>query len=354
MREFTLPGGIYNATPERIVFGWGSRAQAATEVRRVGGAAVVVTTAGRRRIAEEIVESTGVPVAGVIDYAVPQVPAEITKRAVEFARELDGSSILAIGGGSAVGLGKALALHLDLPVVNVPTTYSGSEMTGFCGMVIDGVKRMHMDRRMLARTVIYDPELAASLPASTSVTSALNALAHSVDALVASSAAPYIKAAAVESAVSLLRALPALAEASDAREVRTEVSDGGYLAGAALTGGYGVQHGLAHALGGTFGIEHSRAHAVLLPHVTRFLIERDPVAFEALAEFGDDAGAERMRKALDAVGVGSTIADLGISTSDHERITDLTMDELGKNPTPANVRRDDVLGILAHAQGKEA
>lgn len=355
MHDFVLPGGIYNATPERVVFGWGSAGQLAQEIERVGGQPLVVTTKGRRTLVDDLLVGAGLQDSTIIDVAVPQVPEEVTRGAIASAASTHARCLVAIGGGAAIGLAKAMALELDLPVVDVPTTYSGSEMTGFCGITIDGVKRMHMDRRMLARTVIYDPELAATLPISTSVTSALNALAHCVDALVTTTAAPYMRAAAEEGATALLRTLPRLTGTSNDRETRTHVMYGAYLAGAALTGGYGVQHGLAHALGGSFGIEHSAAHAVLLPYVTSFLAARWPRSFAFLVgEAGLDAGVTTMQGALRAVGVPRTLEQLGITENDHAWIADLTMDELEHNPAPVFVDRQDVLGILAAAQGTDA
>src|SRR5947209_6710024 len=116
---------------------------------------------------------------------VMHVPIETARAAREEAKRLEADCCVAIGGGSTIGLGKAIALESGLPIVAVPTTYAGSEMTPIYGLTEGGLKRTGRDRKVLPKTVIYDPALTVGLPAGLSVTSGFNAIAHAVEALYA-------------------------------------------------------------------------------------------------------------------------------------------------------------------------
>lgn len=300
--DFELPGGVYNATPPRIVFGAGSSARIAAEVERLGARhAVVVCTPGRAAMARAVAEGLGRACAGVLPEAVSQVPIELARAGRETVRGLGADCLVSVGGGAAVGLGKGIALELALPVIAVPTTYSGSEMTGFCGITIDGVKRMHQSLNMLASTVVYDPGLSAGLPLPVTAASAMNALAHCVDAVCVPTAAPWIRLAAAEGAAAVMRGLRRVLRAPSDVDARAELLYGAHLAGAALTGGFALQHGLAHTLGGSYGIEHGLSHALVLPHVAAYN-----------ARFAPELG--RIAAAIGVEDLGGAIFDLLLET----------------------------------------
>lgn len=182
---------VYDALPGRVVFGPGSLDQLAHEVDRLGRTrALVVSTPGHRHLAEDAAERLGERAAGIWDRAVMHVPIEAAEAARAEARRLAADVCVALGGGTPIGLAKAVALERGIPVVAVPTTYAGSEMTPLLGITEGGVKRTRRDLRMLPRTVIYDPELTFSLPAAVSGPSGMNAIAHSVEALYALNANP--------------------------------------------------------------------------------------------------------------------------------------------------------------------
>ena len=176
MRTFSTPGDVYNAVPPRVVFGVGASERIAEEVDRLGARrALVVSTPGRSGMAERVVNQLGARCIGLLPEAISQVPIELARRGQARAKEMGADCLVSVGGGASIGLGKGIALDLAVPVIAVPTTYSGSEMTGFCGITIDGVKRMHKSLRMLASTVVYDPVLSVSLPLDASAASAMNA-----------------------------------------------------------------------------------------------------------------------------------------------------------------------------------
>jgi alcohol dehydrogenase class IV len=339
-RAFALPGDVYNAVPPRVIFGAGSFAQVAEEVAHYGAQrAVVLSTPGRGKLAGRVADLLGARCAGILPEAISQVPIELTIRERERAQAMGADCLVSVGGGASIGLGKGIALGLPLPIVAIPTTYSGSEMTGFCGITIDGVKRMHTSLNMLAGTVIYDPELTLSLPLDVSAASAMNALAHCVDAIYVPTVSPMVALAAVEGARVLMEALPRVAHRPDDIYARTDLLYGAHLGGVALTGGFALQHGLAHVLGGTFGVSHGLSHALVLPHVAAYNARFAPDALKpltAVAEGGDIGGA--IFDLLVATGLPTSLAAIDFAESDLDRAAALTVEtDNGLNPGPVTL-----------------
>lgn len=349
-RSFALPGGVYNAIPPRIVFGAGTAAGIAGEVARLGAKrALVVSTPGRGAMANRVVEALGQACAGLLPEAVSQVPIELAVRGRQRAREMEADCLVSVGGGASIGLGKGIALELALPIVAIPTTYSGSEMTGFCGITIDGVKRMHESRNMLASTVIYDPELSLSLPLDVSGASAMNALAHCVDVVYVATASPLVVLAAAEGARAIGAGMRRVAADPANVEARAELLYGAFLGGAALTGGFALQHGLAHTLGGSFGVPHGLSHALVLPHVAAYNARYSP---EALGRITAAMGVEDLGAAIfDLLGtlrLPTRLRDLGIRDDQVAEIARITVEtDNGLNPGP--VTREAVAGITRAA-----
>ena len=160
MREF-----IHVGQPTRVVFGAGSLTHLEREIDLLGSKrALVLSTPDQAAQATMVADRLGARAAGVFARAVMHVPIETAREARDEARRLDADCAIAIGGGSTVGLGKAIALESGLPVLAVPTTYAGSEMTPIYGLTDGGVKKTGRDPRVLPKTVIYDPRLTLSLP----------------------------------------------------------------------------------------------------------------------------------------------------------------------------------------------
>lgn len=335
--DFETPGGVYNALPQRIVFGAGKAATIKPEVERLGAKRpLFLSTPGRKGLADRLSETMATQCAGVYAHAVSQVPIEMAREAVAYVGNHDVDCLVTVGGGASVGLGKAIALETGLPMIALPTTYSGSEMTGFCGITIDGVKRMHTSLNMLARTVIYDPELTMSLPMAISAQSGMNALAHCIEALYVSTASPVVASAAMTGIRAIATYFPVLVDTPEDSTARAGALYGAYLAGAALTGGFALHHGIAHVFGGTYGIPHSISHSIALPYVAAYNEAGGARGLAKVAEvFGTKTAASGIWQFAKGIGAPTCLADYGFSASDIDCCVELVIEtDNGLNPVP--------------------
>src|SRR5688572_12262849 len=190
---------VYTGQPSRVVFGAGSLAHLEREIDLLGAKrALVLSTPEQAEQAHAIAQRIGNRAAGVFTRAVMHVPIETAREAREVARRLYADCAIAIGGGSTTGLGKAIALESGLPILAIPTTYAGSEMTPIYGITEAGMKKTGRDARVLPRAVIYDPELTLGLPVAMSVTSGMNAIAHAAEGLYAQDGNPVMALMAEE------------------------------------------------------------------------------------------------------------------------------------------------------------
>jgi alcohol dehydrogenase class IV len=169
----------YNASPARVIFGSGSLQKLSEEIKRQKlSAPLLLSTPQQVQQAEALKAIVG-DVAGIFTEATMHTPTNVTDRALEYAKSVNADSVVSIGGGSTIGLGKALSIRTGLPHICIPTTYAGSEMTPILGETADGKKTTRSDPKILPGTVIYDVDLTLTLPASMSATSGVNAIAHS-------------------------------------------------------------------------------------------------------------------------------------------------------------------------------
>ena len=327
----------YEQLPVRVVFGAGSFDKLADEVSRLGlKRAMILSTPGQRRLAEEAQKRLGVATAGIHAEAVMHVPIETARAARETARRLAADCAVAIGGGSTIGLGKAIALDTGLPIIAIPTTYSGSEMTPIYGLTDNGVKRTGRDRKVLPRVVIYDPALTVGLPAKVSGPSGMNALAHCVEALYAQDANPITSLMAMQGVRALARALPILVKEPLNLEARGEALYGAYLAGSALGNvAMGIHHKLCHALGGAFNLPHAELHTVILPHAAHY--NRDAAA-EAMRIVAKSLGAADAAQGLydlaKKLGAPTSLKELGMPQDGIDRAAKLATENPYYNPRP--------------------
>lgn len=341
---------VYDALPMRVAFGSGALDRLPGELEHLGlDRVLVLCTPERKDLAERVAELVGTRAAGVFAEARMHVPVEVVAAAAEEAARLGADGYLAVGGGSTVGLGKALALRFGAPVVAVPTTYAGSEMTPIWGLTEDAQKRTGRDRAVLPRSVVYDPELTLSLPAPVSATSGLNALAHAVEALYAPDGSPVVAAMAEQGVRDLAAALPAIVADPHDRNARAAALQGAWLCGACLGATtMGLHHKLCHALGGTLDLPHAATHAIVLPHVAAFNLEAAPVAAAALGRaLGTDEPARGLADLADAVGAPRRLSELGVTADQLPQIVDAVLAHPYSNPRP--VGRAELEQLLAGA-----
>jgi alcohol dehydrogenase class IV len=344
---------VHSSQAQRVVFADGALARLGAEIDLLGATrALVLSTPQQRADAERIAEILGSRAAGVFDGAVMHVPIEAAREARQVAQRVGADCAVAIGGGSTTGLGKAIALESGLPILAIPTTYAGSEMTPIYGVTERGVKKTGRDWRVLPRTVIYDPELTATLPLGASVTSGINAIAHAAEALYASDATPITDLLSQEGIAALGRALPALVAQRDADSVRTARGDalyGAWLCGAVLGQvGMGLHHKLCHTLGGSFNLPHAQTHTVMLPHALAYNAAAAPIAMQRIAKALN--GASAAQAAFDlarAYGAPTALRELGMQASDLDRACELALQDRYPNPRP--LERDAIRRLLQDA-----
>jgi maleylacetate reductase len=265
-----------------------------------------------------------------------EVPSDRIAEAVASTAGAD--SILAVGGGSAIDLAKAISAETGLPLVSVPTTYSGAEWTPSFGIRAP-------DRRMKGggsgaklAGIVYDPELTLDLPRPETVGTAMNALDHTAEAL-------YVKGRNAEGDREALAGarligewLPRVVETPHDLQARRGLLEGAMHAGAALaSAGLGLAHAMAQALGGRFGLQHGAMNAITLPPALRF---NEPVAGAEIARFGAALGTDdpigRVQE-LALLGGYKRLRDQGVPENELAEVAEAAAGRPGAraNPRPA-------------------
>ncbi len=332
MRAFT-----HNALPGRVVFGTGSLAKLSEEIERLGARrALVLCTPQQREQAQDVAARLGTRCAGIFDQAVMHVPIETARAARAEARRLDADCAVAVGGGSTTGLGKAIALESSLPILAIPTTYAGSEMTPIYGITEGGLKKTGRDSRVLPRTVIYDPTLTLGLPTGLSATSGMNAIAHAVEGLYAEDANPITSLLATEGIRALAQGLPRVVADPLDLEGRSRCLYGAWLCGAVLGSvGMALHHKLCHTLGGSFNLPHAETHTVVLPHAVAYNRAAAPEAMQLAADALDAENAALALYALArALGAPLALKDIGMRETDLDRAAEIATKSPYYNPRP--------------------
>ena len=340
MRSFA-----YNQLPGRVVFGVGALAELAREIERLGAKrALVLATPEQRAQAEDVARRLGDRCAGVFPRAVMHVPIETARAARAEARRVGADCAVAIGGGSTTGLGKAIALESSLPILAIPTTYAGSEMTPIYGITEGGQKKTGRDARVLPRTVIYDPALTVGLPVGLSATSGMNAIAHAVEGLYAQDSNPVMSLMAEEGIRALAQGLPRVVGKPEDLDARADCLYGAWLCGAVLGAvGMALHHKLCHVLGGTWNLPHAETHTVVLPHAAAYNAPAVPEAMRRVARALDapDA-AQGLYDLARSLGAPVALEAIGMPAGELDRAAELATTSPYWNPRAierATIRR---------------
>jgi alcohol dehydrogenase class IV len=307
----------YKANPSHVIFGSGTLAKIPAELERLGlSKPLVLSTPQQTSQAEDVKRILEGKVAGLFGEATMHTPVNITEKALEVAKSSGADCIISIGGGSTIGLGKAISFRTGLYHLTIPTTYAGSEVTPILGETQDGRKTTKSDPKILPGTVIYDVDLTMTLPAGLTATSGINAIAHAVEALYARNGNPIISLLAQEGVKALAEALPIIKQDPTSKVARTKALYGAWLCGTCLGSvGMSLHHKLCHTLGGSFNLPHAETHTIVLPHALAYNAPKVPEAMEALAKAlpeSDGDAVQGLNRLLRKLGVKRDLKAFGM------------------------------------------
>jgi alcohol dehydrogenase class IV len=331
---------VYDALPGRVVFANGAFDRVADEVDRLGGDRVMlIADRSGTTWADRLVDALGSRVVVRIDDVRVHVPIENAESARALATEWATDVIVTIGGGSATGLGKAVALTHAIPILAVPTTYAGSELTPIWGLTEGARKTTGRDPRVQPRTVVYDPVLTLSLPPNVAGPSGMNALAHCAEALYADGANPIASLMAERGIAILASGLQRVVRAPADLDARGDVLVGAYLAAAAFaSAGSGIHHKICHVLGGAYDLPHAETHAVILPHALALVAPAEP---EAIAKIGAALSNPDVPAAVfdlaASVGAPTSLRTIGLPAERLDEAAGLIEDAVPGNPKPVDI-----------------
>ncbi|MBV9060350.1 MAG: maleylacetate reductase [Pseudonocardiales bacterium] len=336
VREFS-----YEGLPGRVVFAAGAaRTRLAGEIERLGASRVLLVAGeAERPLAERLVAPLADRIAATFSQVRPHVPVRVAEQARALAAATRADAVLSVGGGSTTGTAKAIALTSGLPIVAVPTTYAGSEVTPVWGLTEAERKTTGTDPRVLPKVVVYDPELTVSLPAALSAASGLNAMAHCVEAFWAPRRNPISALAAEEGVRALAAGLPAVVDDGDDLEARSNLLYGAYLAGSAFAvAGSGLHHKICHVLGGAYDLPHAQTHAIVLPHVLAFNAPGAPEAAARIARaLAADDPVAGLRGLSRRLGIPRGLRELGLREDQLEQAVRLIEPVVpADNPVPVD------------------
>jgi maleylacetate reductase len=345
MRSF-----VFEAMPARVVFAANAIEHLPREIEQLGARrALVLSTPQQEALATDISKSLGQRSVGVYPHAAMHVPIEVARKAREEAVRLGADCVVAAGGGSTIGLGKAIALESGLPILAIPTTYAGSEMTSIYGLTEAGIKKTGRDPRVLPKVVIYDPFLTVDLPAAMSITSGFNAIAHAAEALYAENSNPITTMMAEEGIRALAQGMPEVATHPRDLDGRSDCLYGAWLCGSVLgTISMALHHKLCHVLGGTWNLPHAETHTVILPHAMAYNYAAAPEAMRRIERaMKTPNAASGIFDLMKQLGAPLSLREIGMKQDDLDRAASLVMEAPYYNPRPTT--RESICGLLDDA-----
>lgn len=340
----------YCSQQYRVVFGAGTSARLGEEAERLGiKRALVLTTPEQQDLGHRLGAGLGDRLAGLFAGARMHTPVEVTNEALRIVESRDIDGLVAIGGGSTVGLGKALSLRTGLPHLAVPTTYAGSEMTPILGETANGIKTTQHSQDLVPDAVIYDVDLTVSLPPHVSAASGMNAIAHAVEALYAPDANPLTSLMAEDGIAALARALPRIVTGPADVDARRDALYGAWLCGVCLGAvGMSLHHKLCHVLGGMFNLPHAETHAIVLPHAAAYNAAAAPEAMTRIARaLRTDDAPQGLFDLAQRLALPRRLADIGMPEDGIARAAEMAVRNPYANPRP--VERVAIQDLIAAA-----
>jgi alcohol dehydrogenase class IV len=350
----------YNVNASRVVFGSGSIAKLPAEIRKLNCSAPLLLLTPRQSTQSDkfrpILEDGSIRLAGVFPNATMHTPTHITDQAVQMLKDTSADCVISVGGGSVVGLGKAVSIRTGVPHLAIPTTYSGSEMTPILGETHEGRKTTRSDKGILPATVIYDVDLTMSLPPPTCVVSGVNAIAHAMEALYATNTNPIISLLACDGVKALAESLPQIVSEPPSRSARERALYGAWLCGTCLgSTSMAIHHKLCHTLGGSFGLKHAETHTIVLPHALSYNAPAIPELMAKLATLFPDSQGDALRgldSLLGKLNAPRALKDLGMGEEDIDKAADIAMSN--KYPNPRDLERESVRELIRRAWSGES
>jgi maleylacetate reductase len=321
-----------------VMFGAGRATQVSARLRELGRSrALVVTTASGQRRYAPVIESMNGTVKAIFAGAQPHCPIDVARAALDAFLGAGCDSVVSLGGGSTIGLGKYIAVETGAPHVALPTTLSGSEMTPLFGVLVDGEKRSRREPKALANTVIVDPVLAQSLPIRETATTGMNALAHCIEALYVPKSNPLSTQLALTGIDMLYRALTKLADSPTDLQARTQAGYGATIGGLMVNWvGIGMHHRICHVLGGRFEVPHGESNCVVLPHVLAYNASAIPEACAAMESVMGVHPAVALHRLARDLGAPASLSDLGVPADSIAAIAVESLHHIDHNPLPVD------------------
>jgi len=341
---------------QEVIFASGALARLADVVEQRGWQRLMLCASHSMRvegIVGKVESCLGEKLVAIFDNVQPHVQDVQVREVLVLAQEKNVDAVIGMGGGSPIGMAKAVGFELHLPIIAIPTTYAGSEMTSLYGITHTGEnppsKVTVSDPKIAPSLVIYDPELTFDLPPALTASTGINALAHCIEALYSKTRNPLSTAAAVESVRHINNSLFACFQEGSNREARSEMLLGSHLAGLSLASvSMGLHHGLCHVLGGSANVPHGIANAIILPHAIRFNADATAAQLIPAAEVmkipvngtSPKAVIEAMAQAIfDLVGkmdLPQHLRNVGVQESDLPRLAEIAFGNrtVQNNPKP--------------------
>lgn len=336
----------YTGLPANVIFGSGTISLLAKELIKLNiTRTLIVTTAFQSDEAIKLQKILGEKTNAIFTKAAMHTPVNVTERALTVFKKFGADGIIALGGGSSIGLSKALALRTGAPQIVIPTTYAGSEMTPILGQTEDGKKTTQKTLKVLPDVVIYDVDYTLSLPLKMTVTSGVNAIAHAVEALYAEDTNPILALLAEEGIAKLTNALPHILECPDDLTFRSDALQGAWLCAICLgSGGVALHHKLCHVIGGMFDLPHAETHTVILPHAIAY---NEPSILKTMdvlkRAMNTDKPAEKLFDIAKQSAVPTSLKELGMPQDGIDKVINQVMDNPYYNPRPLKA---DALKVL--------
>ena len=342
----------YHSDPIRVVFGAGTvGALAAEAYHHKMARLLVLCSKGRIDFARRVTESVADRCIAFSDASAPNMPRDAFERVLGDIERHKPDGFVVVGGGSPIGIAKAVASTTKLPYIAIVTTYSGSEMAARwrIGVAADAISGE--GTAALPATAIYDPELTLDLPVRTSAASGMNAIAHAVESLYGIDTNPIVQAMAEEAIRRIGASLPRVTDNPRDLQARTDVQYGAWLA-ANFRAEVGLEHAIAQRVRQWFNLDHAHTHAIATPYAIGFNAVAAPDAMTRIKRALGASDAARGLYDLNVrLGLPTGLKGLGMREDDIAKAVEVVAKVEIAHPRP--VSKADLANVIGQAYAGE-